>query len=888
MPQGKCPNNGCVLNYNEGDKFVDCPYCDTKHSIEELETNTRRETSKTESKVRFGAGAVPAILGFDNPESGVVFIQNFFDTYNWELFKETNELEIEEISEVVYNNKMKNGAVGTSWYIDFKAVSVPLIQKTNGLKDLAVKIGEKYNTQDASECMALFDIYRGIINNIVANKESIIKRLEAAVKYAQGFGLEANRLKEIQEELQQITSALNGIKEVKEIEQIPEYIAAQNKVSAELERKLLEEKGINARELYEEAVRLFEAGGAAKSSALENFEQIRGYKDTNKYIRKINNYFDINELFHFADKDFIYRSRTISVPALNVSELNSKKKGGQEQQAAQQERVLVLSLFEIIDGVPADKPLIENIADFITCYNNKYYFMRHNKGIYSFDLISHEEVCIDEGTNDDYYENGELQVDFALGGSTMYVMKPLHPSEAKKGCMGKSKQKPEEEKLLNNYCLLAVNLFSGKTEVVVKEFVDVAENIKDDKFFYILAERTAKAPVKGGCMSSFKKKKQPVTVEPEKDYETKLMVCDLATGENRPVLDESCKIENVIKGKIIYTIYKSNSLNNDLRVYDMNDGSDILIEDNVYKYFASFDDRIFYTVGNAEYRPLYSNSFAGGDRKELMANVESVYDVRAGWMYVTKGTKNNRIIVKVNMETGERVLVCYSLKKIVKSSPTHIYYLDTANNLRVVRRDGEENNIIGKDIRWSVIEPKELFYVRDEDVAYNVEGMSLYKMDSEGKNVKKLVFDIENAKNFDESTLYYVKKDRVRYKVTVPTGKDTKEEHYEFYNIERYFKFDKASGESEVVLTLGLPKPGKSSYKAGCLKKTVEADIQFEEAPIPREYKRRGLKAVGAVEVEQEEKQQNNTGDGLDLKSTIANTKSGCDLSGCLGSIKKK
>ena len=237
MPQGRCPNNGCVLNYNDGDKFVDCPYCDTKHSIAELETATRRESSKTESKVRFGAG-VPAILGFDNPESGVVFIQNFFDTYDWEAFKETPELEIDEISEVVYNNKMKNGAVGTSWYIDFKSVSVPLLQKINGLKELAVKIGSKYNTQDASECMALFDVYRQIIVNVAANKDVIIKRLEAAVKYAQAFALEGNRLKEIQAEFKQISAIFNDIKEVKEIEEIPEYIDAQNKASVEIEKKL--------------------------------------------------------------------------------------------------------------------------------------------------------------------------------------------------------------------------------------------------------------------------------------------------------------------------------------------------------------------------------------------------------------------------------------------------------------------------------------------------------------------------------------------------------------------------------------------------------------------------------------------------------------------------
>jgi hypothetical protein len=85
-----------------------------------------------------------------------------------------------------------------------------------------------------------------------------------------------------------------------------------------------------------------------------------------------------------------------------------------------------------------------------------------------------------------------------------------------------------------------------------------------------------------------------------------------------------------------------------------------------------------------------------------------------------------------------------------------------------------------------------------------------------------------------------------------------------------------------------MPKPGKNSYKAGCLKKTVEADIQYEEAPIPREFKRRGLKAVGAVETENQVKQQGLGKLPPSNKNANANNNGcGCDPSGCLGGLKK-
>jgi len=890
---GKCTGCGTLLQYEEGAKSVHCTACGTHNSTSQLETGARTSSNGfgAASRMmggRFGGGM--PIMGFDNPESGVVFVSNFFDTFDWAAYQESADIEIPELAEVVYNNKLKNGAIGLSWFIDFKALSVPLKQKIAGLANLAKKIGDSYNAEDSSESMAYFDVYRAIVDAIVADKDKFIKQLDVDLKYAQAFGVDAARLNELKKEFKEVSALLENIKEVNHVEDIKEYIDAQNAASKILAEKFLAD-GINAETVYAEAVAMYEEGGSSRRASLAEFEKIRGYKDSAKYIKKINQYFKFDEMFYFADKYFIYKKKEYKVQALDVANLNKKAKNkNTNDQAQEQQVVYALSLYEVVDGVPAETPILEGIEKFITCYNNKYYYFKKGKGICSFDLTTHEDVVIDDGKTEDYVEGKAYQVKLAVNGSVCLVKKKLHPVE-KKGCFGKDKKKNEEEKLLNNFCLISIDLFSGNKKVIVEQFVDVAETYNTE-IFYIVADRLITSAKPAGC-SLFKGKKAGVNDGAnEKTYETKLMVCDLVTGENKPVLKESCEIQAVVNKKIVYSIWKPNELNIDIRVFDMNEGTDVLIEENAMEFYGIFDNKIFYTIGNEDYAPLVSNDFDGQARKELLENVENVVDVSAGWLYVRKGTGYNRILLKINPETGERIVVCACLKKIFKTSPTHIYYFDNFDDLHVVRRDGADDRVIGKGISWAIIDKDYMYYVRDELVEVEgEENLSLYKMDIDGKNAKKIVFNVDDAVDYDEKFMYYLKKENVRFKVTVPTGKDKSESHYSNYDITRYYKVEKASGKAEVVLTLGLPH-GKNSFKSGCLKKEVKADIVYEEMPVIREFKYKGLASVGEVEQKsQENKNQQNNSNNVSLSASKSQNANGCGNTkapGCSSSNNKK
>ena len=153
-------------------------------------------------------------------------------------------------------------------------------------------------------------------------------------------------------------------------------------------------------------------------------------------------------------------------------------------------------------------------------------------------------------------------------------------------------------------------------------------------------------------------------------------------------------------------------------------------------------------------------------------------------------------------------------------------------------------------------------------------------MDKEGNNIKKIVFGVDNAIDYDENTLYYSRTYRVNYKVTVPSESKRKEPevHFEAHTVKRYFAFDKNTEESHLVLTLGLPK-GSKSFKRGCLKKEVKEDILYEEVPVKCAYKRKGLKAVGAVDEEQyKEVEQQNASKAVSIGGKKVNAPQG----GCL------
>ena len=224
-----------------------------------------------------------------------------------------------------------------------------------------------------------------------------------------------------------------------------------------------------------------------------------------------------------------------------------------------------------------------------------------------------------------------------------------------------------------------------------------------------------------------------------------------------------------------------------------------------------------------------------------MLNVMKIEGVRGGWFYVIKGSGANSVLVKIRTDGRDARVLCHALKDVVRFEGNYIYYRNAYDDLRVVRIDGADDRFIAEEVDKIFPAEDGLYYCRNEFVKGRQKNLSLYHMDRNGRNIKKIVFNLDRVLNDDETNkIYYSKAENMRYKMYKP-GKE-KKAMYTFLNITKYYSFTKAEAgkpatEPELLLTLGLPEQEK---KKGCLAK-FKKDFIYEEAPIIHSYKNRGL-----------------------------------------------
>ena len=836
---GVCPNCGSKLIYEQEDQSVMCYACDSLINVADFASGKSADSAKAGG---VGNIAAPVMAGFDNPESGVVFIENFFETYAWKEYQMDAEIDIPEISGVIGNNKMKNGAQAASWYLDYKGLAVPVRKKIEGLALLAEKIGAAYNPDDLTEAYESYDLYVNVAKKLLEEKENIFKRLDNAIKYAEKFKLDKAKLTEIKTDVEELRAMYDrDVRIVNDVSELPAYLAAQAALNNEKSRELAMQ-GIDAKSAYEEALQVYNGDNPDKSGALILLERVRGYGESVKLINNINQYYGFEgELYRFFGKHFVFKNESY-VETLNVKELGKKEKGGKKAQEEAQQQLAAapkaLALYEVVDGEPAKEPIVKGIAQMITCYGGKIYYFKLNQGVYSYNVYNNTETLIDAGKTADYMisADGKTGYQYALinNGKSFLVkkraVKEMRPVEGGK----KGQMEETADVTLNSESVIVVDMvneIAKKTIPAMQKVVFPAMTKEGRKVlnltsrvFYTFVEKSMPVQAKG-CGS---KKKEPVV-----ELKTKFMVCNLATGECKQVLDENCEICTVYKDKIVYVLHNPNKYNQNLLVFDMKTGESNVVESNIYRYFDVIDGKVYYLVGNAEYCPLVRNGFAGDSREEIMQNVEKILCDIGGWLYVRKGKGRNAVLVKVSANGKKRVVLCSQLKKFIGFYGNLIYYTNYDDELRSVRIDGKNDIGVAKHIDEVYPMEKSLYYTRKEAVDDDEEALSIYKMDKDGRNVRKVVFNVEKVA-VDELTskLYFKKGETARFKVYEP--KKEKEAVLIDYPLQRYYAMDMHTEEVQLVLTLGLPH--SQDRKTGCGGKKTTVDKVYEETSWTPSY----------------------------------------------------
>lgn len=819
---GNCPHCLAKIEYKESDTSVLCNYCDNYVSVSELHNSlsvtNRANAGNTQSDMMNSM-----VLAIETPESGIAYLDNFFLTYDWEEYCTSPFIKIGHIEKMVEKNKITNAANAQTWILEFKSISIPLLRKLQGLKKLEQKIAEKYTGSDDTDLYSDFDSYAKNIVRLLSEKESLIKVLVADVQFAEKYGADKTVVNELKSQIMKLNQALNSLVKVTKLEDVPAVNAKIEQMNAQVEQQLAI-AGIDAASTYNSAVQQY-MFNEDKSEALRLFTSVRGYKEANKYIAKINRIYNYDgTLYEFSGKRFY--AQNDKVQTLDVASMNKKKKQSQNELSASQ-KGKTYSLYEVFESVPKTKECVEGISSMINAYGNDLYYIKNNCKICYYNVITQVETSIDAANPGDY-RNFKDEFEFYLSKDKTKVClkKKLEVKSDKKGCIKSLFSKNDDKGNLNNFQVILIDTVNHSVSTVVPECVDIME-FYDDKVFYSYAFKN----------------------DENEDVQTYLMVYDIKQGVRTKVLNTECVIHDSYNGNIIYSTFSPNDINGLLHCYNIATQSDVLLEENFYEFFGVYENKVYYTVGNYNYESLFSIDFDGSNRTEIILNIDNIYLVRSGWMYVTKGSDRNTLLLKISLDGKKKFFICNRFKSFVKFANGYIYYIDIFDSLHIVRNDGNEDKILADDISTICIDNNKIYYTRIENIEYDVlakrmrKGYSLYSMDLTGHNIKKIMFDVSGYAEFDENTLYISRKETISYEVTKPIKKNKENVTKEIYNLIRYYKYDKFTEQLEVIMNVGLPNP--ETEVPGCFGKTKKVKNTYRELPPKYDYTRHDRARVG-------------------------------------------
>ena len=874
---GKCPNCANELRIEVG-QTITCPFCDGTVSAESIASHPANQYANVFAQGQAASGGSAEYAKYiENPSSGLAYLENRFEVNDWDEYETSLSFDLDDIATVVEKNKVINANDPDTWLLEFKSVLIPMRHKIAGVRKLIDEIADKYNPVDLTDAFESFDTCSKLSYALVSRKANTYKILEGDLKFLEKFKAPAAVLADARKEYDDFRKELETIEVVSKIEDLPRLEKVIARFQQEIADQLAEE-GVNAEELYQEAIEAYnDPAGAGR--ALKKFQALKGYKDSAKYIEKINSIVQFKGLTEINGK--LYYSVSVKpTPAFDVKAPSASPAPSAENEGFSG---TTLSLFAVKDkDYDPKKPLIRGISAIITSYGGKLFYLYDNREIKAYDFTTNTSISVDAGKPFCYAKsskNPKVVFSYSTDRKAIFLRKRLEAKPAIMQNSGCSKKKPEEvPPSLNNFSLIKIDLESAQKQVAIPEIVDVMDVFGDYIFFTQSRLVNVNESEKGAAAP-----KVPKTFF--SSYNTK-------TGETRDVLDEHAFITNAVDGKIVFSRFSPVTYNMDLYVYDMETAETTLLESNIYEVCPFYHDgKVFYTVGNFGRRSMFSIKLDGTERTEIMLNVENIRWFDKQWMYVIKGYGYNTTMIKISYDGKKRVVVATGIEKLIEMSAGYVYYIDHSDRLRIVRTDGKENRIIAEGCEDAdiIIDVDRIFLMNTEamDSKNQVVETSLYQMDPEGHNLRKLYYGLEDMQKVDEKRIFLLKKEQKKYKITAPQEKGEPTVSYTNATIRTYYSYDKTTHDMTPILILGTPKSNTFEYKSGCFKskKTVKSSV-IEEITETRGYSRTGKMTPGQAAAEDEAERVAQAAQTAEANRTQGSQQSSANNTGCFVSNK--
>lgn len=845
-----CPSCGGQI-LHDADSQTDsevCSFCGTQHSLTELsgDSNISGKAKSAGASTYMGASGGTGYVSvdgdamvsyIDESESALAFLENYFETYDWDSFCNYATLAIPTIDRMVEKMLIKSAANAATWELQFTAIHKPLQKKLSGLKALEEKFFASYvNNDDLAESFTYFDTYLNIVKRLVVSRDDVLKKLAAAIKNCKRYGGADNLIKSLMAQLEAVSTGLQKLKVVSSYKELSGFA----KASAEKQKRVaarLAEKGIDAETVYNEAVEQYEAGGDPRH-ALEAFLSIAGYKDALEYAQKIDSWFRFEmtdgTVIKLGKKHYILHA----AKAYTFSVANPTG-----QTVPQQTQTGSYELYDVVNVRQAKEPCVTGITDILAHFGGALAYVKNSTEICIFNSENGAETSVlDFSRKSDIKFVKDSDGDILIDDNKLFLLCKLaaiKKTEEKKHLFRKNK--PSELVVVNknNFSLITIDMVNSSTETVIPELVDIQEQFGKEIFY------------------------NKVTTVDNKEKD-ELFAYNYVTKETRKVLSTDTDIVDVIDGNVIYFVWKPNMLNMDMYALNLATDETIKLAANVYKYYGHIEGKAYYLVGNKKRAVLYCVDVDGQNTKQIRSNVgffSKALCYLNGWLYVTVGVAGsyNYALAKLKANGEGFTVLCPQLKKLIKIKDGYVYYIDKSNNLCMVREDGSYKKVIIDEIEGFVhLADNAIFMLRREIVDDNngndVYANSLYKVDYDGAGLTKVAFNVVNAatNNSDDNEIYLYRAERVNYMIQTPIDKDNYNTTYETRTRNTISVYNIAEDKfTDIAVSGDAIRPGAPFvFKAGCFKK-VTKEVIVTEIKTKKVLRRTNKLTAGSIANEQ-------------------------------------
>ena len=815
--------------------------------------------STENSAIQNGYGMDSANLNIK--DAALAYLNSYFEDYDWEEYGRILPIQIREISEYVEGVKKAHANEFTTWILEYESISIPFYKKIGVIDNIDSEILGYLKSDNFDLASDAFGWRKQLTKYILDKKDSILAILEKDIRHVEKYAAATSEIDSLKKDLTELIrrlSVLDGeYATLYEVPAVVSYIEQNSKfIEAELAKK-----GINASDVYKTAV-AFEKASPLKAIGL--FTTIKGYKDTNFRLQKINHYIKLGEFIEVAEVQFYAKSDLPSYLIIDPKEdkknkkkrFESKKKKAEreaaEKQQKQDDEIASVSLYPIKNGEISDEPVVVGMSALLHVYGSAIYYIKKFRSVCVYDVRSGEDRELISGQYGDFKFGDRLsEVIRCNDGARIFIKKKIPSPEVAKGCFSsisdffikKFKKVPIIEQNDNNFDLWSINCTDETAEVCEYEFIDIVLVLKN-KIFYTVWKNDG-----------------------DGESHIELMMRDTVTDQVTRLLDEHAEIHCVHNNILVYSRWDPNYLNKHLHALNLESREDSILERNIFDFYKLVGGRVYYTVGNEVMKPLFSIALDGTDRKQILKEFLGNVTIDGKWIYSIEYENEMRLLVKQMLDGTRKTIVCRGVKRIFEVINGKLFYLNEAGAFCIVNCDGTDLREIAygvaneNDIK---IDRDYIYFKRFEYVGAIAKGMdgwgnpkfepvkaySLYRVDHDGNNLVKVAFNVDGFSDGEDGTLYLKKTEIRAYEVAVPISKKHSEIYYENYKVTRFMRYEKESGDISEIVAYGLPEERDVKIKGCFLFGKKMMPVQYTEMQMRIDFTAEGNTAAGEVDAE--------------------------------------